>query len=122
MQAITGEALVLGDESGLQNTWDEICVQIQSEKSFGWAFYEQTVLACVQADVDELPRHEREAIWLQTSPGLNWEDDEDVEAESCPVDHSEIVDYLLAEYVYAGADAWTNARIRKYLDRVTWND
>ena len=25
-----------GDDSGLKNTWDEICVQIQQEESFFW--------------------------------------------------------------------------------------
>ena len=116
LQSINGEALALGD-SGLQNTWDEICVQVQSEKSSGWAFYDETVRACLQADVEELTRHEQEAIWLQTPRGLEWEGNEDVEAESCPVDYKDILDYLLSEYAYAVAGRWSNARIRNYLDR-----
>lgn len=116
LQSINGEALLSGDDSGLQNTWDEICVQVQSEESFAWDSYDQTVRACLQADVEELARHEQEAIWLQTPRGLEWAGEEDAKTESCPVDHSDIIDYLLAEYVYAAADRWSNARIRGYLD------
>jgi hypothetical protein len=32
-----------GTDSGLKNTWDEICVQIQGEYSFHWDTYEGAV-------------------------------------------------------------------------------
>jgi hypothetical protein len=89
---------------------------MQSEKSFGWEFYDATVRACIQADIEELPKHEREAIWLQTPRGSDWEGQEDLLTESCPVNYDDILDYLLDEYVYDTAARWSNSRITKYLD------
>ena len=31
------------EDSGLKNTWEEICYQVQNEYSFEWAFYELTI-------------------------------------------------------------------------------
>jgi hypothetical protein len=32
-----------GDDSGLETTWDEICVQVQYEESVLWDIYDTTV-------------------------------------------------------------------------------
>jgi hypothetical protein len=65
-----------GDDSGLETTWDEICPQVQYEKSFSWNSYNDTVRRIVGAQIATLPKHEREAIWLQTDAGIgnlgNW--------------------------------------------------
>ena len=37
------ENTLSGDDSGLKNTWDEICVQIQYEESLFWSAYDETV-------------------------------------------------------------------------------
>jgi hypothetical protein len=111
------ESLLSGDDSGLQNTWEEICVQIQDEESVCWGAYDHTTRSLVTGFVGELPAHEREAIWLQTGPGQDWRFEDEAEREPYPVDNGDVVDYLVSEWVYAEADRWTNARIRKYLDR-----
>jgi hypothetical protein len=111
------KGLLSGDDSGLQSTWDEICVQIQDEKSIFWDTYEATVESLLVAPVEGLPVHEREAIWLQTPQGSDWDCEDEDEREPYPVSPSEIITYVLDEYVYAEADRWTNARIRAYLDR-----
>jgi len=33
------EHLLSGDDTGLKNTWDEICVQVRHEHSVYWRFY-----------------------------------------------------------------------------------
>jgi hypothetical protein len=48
-----------GDDSELETTWDEICVQIQDEESFFWDTYDEIVLDMVRARVAELPKYER---------------------------------------------------------------
>jgi hypothetical protein len=58
-----------GDDSELKTPWDEICVQVQYEASFFWDAYDETVRGILRGYVAELPKHEREAIWLQTAPG-----------------------------------------------------
>jgi len=117
-----------GDDSPLENTWDEICVQRQSEDSFCWDVYEQTIRATIRYDIESLPGHEPQAIWLQTDQGIDWTFDFDNEDEEqapivdfdnedkkqAPIDYDEIEDYLL-QYILQSAESWSNARIREYL-------
>ena len=105
-----------GDDSCLANTWDEICVQIQHEESFAWDAYEQTVRAIVAGDVEELPIFERDAVWLQTPEGGDWDCDDEDERVSNPVVLDDIVSYVIRDYIYAQAGDWTNPRIRQYID------
>lgn len=106
-----------GDESGLETTWDEICVQMQHEQSFHWDAYDHTVRAILTSQTNELPKHERDALWLQTNAGIDWSCDAPEDREAYPVNTDDIVDHLANNYVYAEADRWSNSRIRAYLDR-----
>jgi len=105
------------DDSELKTTWDEICVQVQDEKSFYWDAYDETVRAIVRGYTAELPKHEQEAIWLQTNAGFDWDCAEPEDRDAQPVSDDDIVDWLIDEYIYAEADNWSNARIRAYLER-----
>jgi hypothetical protein len=111
------DALHSGDGSGLENTWDEICVQIQSEQSIYWDAYDSTVRQMVEAEVEKLSSHEREAIWLQTPEADRWEFDEESGRAPYPVCNDDIVEYLVKERIYHEAGRWNNQRIREYLDR-----
>ncbi len=111
-----------GDDSGLKTTWDEICVQMQTEESFSWDAYDETVRVIVGHHVAELPKHEQEAIWLQTDNGLAWDCDEADGPEVYPVSDDDIVSYLAHEYVYAEAGRWSNTRIRAFIDRGSIRD
>jgi hypothetical protein len=53
LQGMTGHGLS-GDDSGLKNTWDEICVQIQFEQSIFWDAYEYTVTSLVAGYTESL--------------------------------------------------------------------
>ena len=110
--------LLSGDDSGLGNTWDELCVQLQYEQSFYWPANEQTVWGFVEGYIEvELKPHEREAIWLQTLEGIDWQYEDDESRVTNPVVDSEIVEYLLKSWIYRAAENWTNSRIRTFLDR-----
>ena len=39
LQQMKGDLLVSGDDSVLQNTWEEVCVQVQGEESFFWEIH-----------------------------------------------------------------------------------
>jgi hypothetical protein len=106
-----------GDDSELKTTWDEICAQVQYEHSFYWDAYDETVRAIVSGYVAKLPKHEREAIWLQTNAGGDWDCKEPEARDAYPVCDDEIVEYLAREYIYAEARRWSNARIRAYIER-----
>lgn len=107
---------LLSGDSGLQNTWDEICVQIQYDRSIFWDAYDETVRSLVVSEVEELQTYEREAIWLQTTEGIDWRCKDESRREPYPVWNRDIVEYLLNEHLYNEAGRWSNQRIREYLD------
>ena len=111
-----------GDDSELKTTWDEICAQVQYEESFNWDAYDHTVRAVVGAHIGGLPKHERDALWLQTEAGSDWECEESGDREADPVRDDDIIDWVTREYVYAEAGNWSNARIRAYIDRSSMRD
>ena len=51
-----------GDDEGLINTWDEICVQIQGEASIYWDIYRDTVESVVEDHFNALSSKKRAAI------------------------------------------------------------
>ncbi len=114
LQQLTN-GLQSGDDSGLKNAWDEICVQIQGEESYTWDAYDLTVKQMLCAEVSRLALHEQNSIWLQTKEGEDWICEEEDSRESNPAVLDDIVEYLSSEYVYDMASDWTNPRIRKYL-------
>jgi hypothetical protein len=115
LQGLNNE-LLSGEDSPLKNTWDEICVQVQFEASFSWEAYDETVRGLANAEVEELLRHEREAVWLQTSEADRWDSENEFRREPYPVVNDDVVEYLMTEYIYCQAANWSNRRIREYLD------
>jgi len=105
-----------GDDSVLANTWDEICAQVQGEESYAWDVYVETMKAILAGDVEELASYEREALWLQTNQGSDWDCEDEKAREPYPICNGDIVEYLLSDYVLTAADGWSNTRIRAYLD------
>ena len=106
-----------GDDSELDTTWDEICVQ-----AVFWNAYDEIVRGMVRGYVAELPKYEREAIWLQTDAGINWGCEEPEDREAHPVSDNDIVNYLVHQYVYSQAADWSNARIEAHLARSNMGD
>ncbi len=75
LQRLTGEHLTSGQDSGLTNVWDEVCVQVQLERSFLWYAYEQTVRTLVERQVGELAPFELRGLttdenWTELSLSL----------------------------------------------------
>ena len=139
------ESRLSGDDSGLQNVWDEICVQIRGESSIYWDDYLDTAKRIIEAEVSNLDKSEIEAIWLQTNNGEDWDRDNQSEEEanivnngasefpfieiisdnelaenkipeSVEYDMEDIAKYIWDNYVYDKAKDFTNKRIQKYLD------
>ncbi len=105
-----------GDDSGLETTWDEICVQVQHQESIFWSAYDEIVRGIVSRFVDELSKNEKEAIWLQTDAGIDWSCEEPGVREPNPANQDEIVDYLVGD-IYSKAADWSNERIDAYFAR-----
>ncbi|WP_243366416.1 hypothetical protein [Fundidesulfovibrio soli] len=105
------------EDSPLKSIWDEICFQEQSERSIDWEVLDDIVCGILAGYVDELSRHEREALWVQTDASDDWDEDQ-FDADSYDlVSDDDIINYIAREYVYAKASNWTNSRIREFIDR-----
>ena len=107
-------AMMSGDDSGLANTWDEICVQVQSQDSIFCEAYEDTMRAFLREQIEKLPAHVRQAIWLQTYEGDDWATENEGE-EQCTHCIEDIEEHVFANYLLAEAATWSNPRIREYL-------
>lgn len=105
-----------GDDSGLENVWDEICVQKQIEESFGWVVYETTARALIAEAVEEMPREERVKLWLLTEPGEDWEVDKESPDELPSPRDADVADFLFDRLMSFASD-YLNHRIIRYRDR-----
>ena len=112
------EGMQSGDDSGLKNIWDEICVQVQSQYSFFWDAYLETINITIAYDVEQLDTPLKRAIWLQTQSGMDWTSEEE-NPDSVPIGECvdwDITDYILNAFVLKTATDWKNKRIEKYLN------
>ncbi|SFB07261.1 hypothetical protein [Algoriphagus aquimarinus] len=101
-----------GEDSGLENTWDEICVQLQDGYAYKWDLYEDTVLDLIEEEVNKMPTHEQLAIWLETESAYSYDEDED-DLEST-YDPTEVCHHIKG-HIYKKAGDWSNKRIRRNL-------
>ena len=109
------EGMQSGDDSVLANVWDEVCVQVQGQESVMWHVYLDTINSMIVGHLSELDSAVKQAIWLQTDAGMEWEPSEG-EGEILYSD-DDIASYILDEYVLSSAGDWTNERIEKYNDQ-----
>ncbi len=117
------EGIQSGDDTPLKNVWDEVCVQMQQAESLMWDAYILTMKSIVAREVQILETPIKQAIWLQTDDGMQWEDDDEDDDEhkrggtvDCPYNEDEITEYILSDFVLSAAASWTNKRITKYLE------
>lgn len=113
MQKLEGDSFLSGDDSILTNTWEEICVQIQGERSIFWDAYILTIEHMVETEVNKLDSDIQMAIWLQTDSGVSSDSSSDVPG---PV-VEDVANHLIYEYLFVEAGKWSNRRIEQYIDR-----
>ncbi len=115
---VSSKHMLSGDDSGLNNTWEEICVQVQGEKSYFWAGYESLIQDAVAGALLSLEARDRQAIWLQTDGGWDWhwevENGDNGDDQLIPANDEEIVAYI-ADRVRQAALDFTNDRICRFL-------
>ena len=110
--------LLSGDDSSLENIWDEICVQVQGEYSIFWDLYEDTIEGILEVEIEKEDRAVLSSIWLQTYDGNKWTCDDENEAKrEVPYFLPDLVSYVFHEYVMQNAMEWSNRRIRAYLKK-----
>lgn len=113
LQRMKRRSMLSGDDSGLKNVWDEICVQIQYDESIYWDAYVLTVDQTIEGYLFPLTFNVHMAIWLQTSEGRWWDPLEDDEPETLLED---IIRYIRRDFLFRKAETWTNSRIKAFLE------
>lgn len=117
--------MCLSGDDGLENLWDEICVQVQGEQSMHWEAYLDYVTREIHRLAEaQFSQKDLEILWLQTDAFHSWwadasfpeEDQEAFLADGTPSKflQQDVEDYLLGELLSAAAN-YTNQRIEKYL-------
>lgn len=102
-----------GDDSGLVNMWEELCVQVQGEEIADYAGYEVAVDSCIEDSLDTLAPHERFALWLATDAGFDWSCDQQDDDEKPPIELQDIIEEL-RPLVISKAGDFENENIRRY--------
>jgi predicted component of viral defense system (DUF524 family) len=107
-----------GIENG--NTWDDICIQVQSQLSSYWTQYEAVIDGYLESELSKLALHEQMAIWFQTEEGqqamadelFNLEEKEGVlENKETIYNQTKVIEHLFTK-IWEAADNWSNSRIR----------
>jgi hypothetical protein len=117
LQRLGGDSLLSGEDSGLENVWEEICVQVQAEESAYGDAYRQTVETFIELHLNGLEHEAKVALWSVTDNGWSWiydhHEDEDGYL-SAPVDESEIVQDLW-DKLLTKAEYFTNPNVSRYV-------
>lgn len=99
MQQMKDGGLLSGEDSGLLNTWDEICAQVQDGYSMFWDAYELTFNQVLHGEVASLAEPDRLLLCHFLGTDSN----------------NEIVEYLNSELVSRAEDC-ENPRVRRYIN------
>ena len=116
-----------GDDSGLRNTWEEICVQVQGEESFSWDEYQTVMHDAILGAIVAVEQRDLASLWLQSEEGWSWRwDMENADADAVnyaanaevteiPFDQEEIAKYILQKHLLVRAEDYSNQRIAAFL-------
>lgn len=112
-----------GDDSGLRNTWEEICVQVQGEESFFWDEYQTVMHDAILGALVAIERRDLASLWLQSEEGWSWRwdmenaDGDAVNAEvtEIPFVQEEIAKHILQKHLMVRAEDYSNQRIAAFL-------
>ncbi|MBN1664549.1 MAG: hypothetical protein JW943_13190 [Deltaproteobacteria bacterium] len=104
------EGMQSGDDTPLENIWDEICVQARGNESVMWNVYQDNVRVAIRGEVENLNATIKRPICLQTEAGIDWAMDSDVDHEEVIFCEEDITEYILQKFVLPAAANWYNKR------------
>ncbi len=108
----------------LENLWDDVCYQLQAERSYSWNHYDVMIRIYVISKLEELHEYEASAIWLQTEGAYDHLVDMEydgisIDSRFTPMGSSNFEDemarYIVNEYIYSQANTWRNDRLKQLL-------
>jgi hypothetical protein len=108
---------LLGDESGLINLWEEICVQEQSERSLAWSAYDESVRSLIEAHLEDLSKTERHEIWDRVRQTVDPDSAEQLDyRRTRALSVTDVLSYLAESFVYVEAAKFSNTRTASFLE------
>lgn len=115
LESLGGDALLSGEDSGLTNAWEEICVQVRGEESFYWNFYIDVIDDFLAGALTSFSPDQLQALWLSTDNGWDWAyDHQDEPGLTPPVDTADIVADLRG-MLMSDAEDYESENIYRYL-------
>jgi hypothetical protein len=126
-QLMRSKQRLSGDDSNLQNTWEEICVQVRGEQSYFWDAYESAMRDAVLGVLQFLSWNVMETLWLHTDDGWDLRYDMDAdetegrtsqpgyERPDIAVDEEVIAQDIITNYLLPLAGNFTNPRVEEFL-------
>lgn len=116
LQSMEGEDLLLsGQDTGLRNVWDEICVEQQYQESVASDVYRCTIACLIDGEWDECSPNDLRKLWSLTDEGFDWWLENEEGAQE-PYSTDDIREMILTE-VLNKASNYTNSRIQAFIDR-----
>lgn len=112
--------LTSGDDTCLENNWEEYCVQVQDEESIAWDAYKDHIETLFSGYFEELLQAEQLTLWLDCDDGRNWYYDQNRETDFKIDDAPIIFEACHRELLSALNDVameYTNDHIERYLHR-----
>jgi hypothetical protein len=104
------ETLLLGKDSGLTNTWEEICVKVQGNESFYGNIYEFTVKEIIKGELETMPKAVSDLICFMGSL------DNHKASREEGLYLIEDGEKAIYRSVIEAADIYTNEKIENYTD------
>lgn len=111
------------DDSGLENLWDDVCVQIQGERSMFWNLYEDYLYDMIYSQLEKrCTWNELEILWTQTREFQEKvaaaDDDCFDEKDPTPwkgIHMENLADWCLSELLGVAGN-YNNIRIEEYIN------
>ena len=75
IKSLPPESRQSGDDSGLDDVWEEFKFQVQREESVTFDLYAETIEAFCKDVAKNLPDHELELLWLDSATYFDHDDD-----------------------------------------------
>lgn len=110
------------EDSGLENLWDEICVQTQDEYSFYWETYVDYIKNVIDDEIEKMTLCQVLLIWFQTEEFFELScdtEDEENNNDLTFYNPEAVRDYIFDKLLSESTD-YHNARIEKYIDTSTF--
>ncbi len=115
LKRLGGDSLLSGDDSGLVNVWEEICVQVSGEETAFWDTYLTVIDDHIRGALSPMSKEARAALWGMTDSGIDWYADYGAgEEQSPPIFDEDIIEMLRDKLLSRAADD-DNPRVERYL-------